>query len=200
MVLGPRAVNCMVRAHKMARTRCKCIRCKRQSYTCAGGVWPVEAAAQAQPRVQGRLEAARHRQPRLQGGRRGRGRQLGRGLWTGWPYHTRARARQQDGDGLGHLVHGCGPSPPAIAPPSPQGPWTQRLIPNPDFYEDEAPITSSVAPIGGVALELWTIDSGYMFDNLIITRDPQLAALALEQLWKPRHEQEVRRGVRRYSP
>ncbi|PNW81486.1 hypothetical protein CHLRE_07g357900v5 [Chlamydomonas reinhardtii] len=82
--------------------------------------------------------------------------------------------------------------PPVIDNPDYKGPWTQRLIPNPDFYEDEAPITSSVAPIGGVALELWTIDSGYMFDNLIITRDPQLAALALEQLWKPRHEQEVK--------
>ncbi|KAG2423069.1 hypothetical protein HXX76_015585 [Chlamydomonas incerta] len=82
--------------------------------------------------------------------------------------------------------------PPVIDNPDYKGPWTQRRIPNPDFYEDEAPIANSVAPIGGVALELWTIDGGYMYDNLLITRDPQQAALALEQLWKPRHEQEVK--------
>ncbi|KAG2434307.1 hypothetical protein HYH02_012329 [Chlamydomonas schloesseri] len=81
--------------------------------------------------------------------------------------------------------------PPVIDNPAYKGPWTQRRIPNPDYYEDSSPLTSSVAPIGGVALELWTVDSGYMFDNLLVTRDPQLAALALEKLWKPRHDDEV---------
>ncbi len=50
---------------------------------------------------------------------------------------------------------------------------------------------SGVGPIGAVALELWTIDSGYLFDNILITRDPAVAELALKQLWQPRHDAEV---------
>lgn len=73
-----------------------------------------------------------------------------------------------------------------------QGPWVQRQVPNPDFYEDDAPLQNGVAAVGAVALELWTVDQGYMFDNVLITRDPGAAEEARERLWKPRHAAEVR--------
>ncbi|KAG2494437.1 hypothetical protein HYH03_007489 [Edaphochlamys debaryana] len=79
---------------------------------------------------------------------------------------------------------------PLIDNPDYKGPWVQRRIPNPHHYEDPAPLSSGVAPIGGVALELWTTDSGYMFDNVLITRDPATAELALERLWRPRYDAE----------
>lgn len=67
----------------------------------------------------------------------------------------------------------------------------QRQVPNPDHYEDAAPLHNGVAPVGAVALELWTVDQGYMFDNVLITRDPGAAEEARERLWKPRHAAEV---------
>ncbi|GFR44212.1 hypothetical protein Agub_g5399 [Astrephomene gubernaculifera] len=81
--------------------------------------------------------------------------------------------------------------PPHIPNPKYKGPWVQKRIPNPDFYTDPEPLRSGVAPIGGVALELWTVDSGYMFDNILLTRDPAVAEAARRGLWQPRHEAEV---------
>ncbi|GIL85126.1 hypothetical protein Vretimale_9965 [Volvox reticuliferus] len=82
--------------------------------------------------------------------------------------------------------------PPLIKNPAYKGPWVQKTIPNPDFFEVEEPIRSGVGAIGAVALELWTIDSGYIFDNILITRDPAVAEIALQKLWKPRHDAEVK--------
>ncbi|GIL66542.1 hypothetical protein Vafri_20038 [Volvox africanus] len=82
--------------------------------------------------------------------------------------------------------------PPLIKNPAYKGPWVQKTIPNPDFFEVEEPIRSGVGAIGAVALELWTIDSGYIFDNILITRDPAVAEMALKKLWKPRYDAEVK--------
>jgi hypothetical protein len=46
--------------------------------------------------------------------------------------------------------------------------------------------------VGALAFELWTIDSGYTFDNVMLGNDEAAAAAAREQLWKPRIEAEVR--------
>jgi hypothetical protein len=53
-----------------------------------------------------------------------------------------------------------------------QGPWQQRTIPNPDYYKEEAPL-SQLAPIVGVAFELWVTEPGYTFDNILIGRGQQ---------------------------
>ncbi|EFJ41946.1 hypothetical protein VOLCADRAFT_77379 [Volvox carteri f. nagariensis] len=86
--------------------------------------------------------------------------------------------------------------PPLIDNPEYKGPWVQRTLPNPDYFAEEEPLRTGVGPIGGVALELWTIDSGYMFDNILITRDLEVAELAVNQLWKPRNEAERRVQVK----
>jgi len=60
-------------------------------------------------------------------------------------------------------------TPPYIDNPLYKGEWTPRQIPNPDYYEDLRP--ADVAPIGGIAIEVWTTTSGYHFDNFAISND-----------------------------
>jgi hypothetical protein len=47
-----------------------------------------------------------------------------------------------------------------------KGEWKPRQISNPDFFEDLRP--ADVAPIGGVAIEVWTTNSGFHFDNFAL--------------------------------
>lgn len=79
---------------------------------------------------------------------------------------------------------------PCTVPLCPQGEWVQKQIPNPKYYQDEAPL-NNVAPIKALAFELWTIDSGYTFDNVLLSTDEAEAQQAREELWKPKHAAEV---------
>ncbi|XP_017101185.2 calnexin [Drosophila bipectinata] len=63
--------------------------------------------------------------------------------------------------------------PPMIENPNYQGKWAPRKIPNPDFFEDLKPF--QMTPIGAVGLELWSMSSDILFDNLIITDDVDVA-------------------------
>merc|ERR1719483_1863160 len=85
-------------------------------------------------------------------------------------------------------VSGCGPwkpsmmdnpaykgkwSAPMINNPGYKGKWKPAKIPNPDYYHDPEPF--KMTPIGGVAIELWTMSDNIHFDNLLITDDLSLA-------------------------
>ena len=59
------------------------------------------------------------------------------------------------------------------------------MIPNPDFYEDPTPL-KSMAPIGFVGLELWTMDDNIFFDSILVTQDADLAE-AYRQKWSVRN-------------
>ncbi|KPU72908.1 uncharacterized protein Dana_GF22893, isoform C [Drosophila ananassae] len=63
--------------------------------------------------------------------------------------------------------------PPMIENPNYQGKWAPRKIPNPDFFEDLKPF--QMTPISAVGLELWSMSSDILFDNLIITDDVDVA-------------------------
>lgn len=77
--------------------------------------------------------------------------------------------------------HGCGPwTAPLISNPKFKGKWTQPVIPNPDydgewaprkipnpnFYEDKTP--SDLEPIGGIGIEIWTMQKNILFDNFYL--------------------------------
>jgi len=64
---------------------------------------------------------------------------------------------------------------PKIDNPEYRGVWGPRSIPNPD-YENMDPTPFDMLPIGGVGIELWTMDDGLLFDNILITSDPAVAA------------------------
>lgn len=53
--------------------------------------------------------------------------------------------------------------PPMIDNPAYKGPWEAKKIPNPDYFEDLLP--SKFTKLSGVGIELWTMQSGIMFDN-----------------------------------
>ncbi|XP_055540341.1 calnexin-like isoform X2 [Wyeomyia smithii] len=62
---------------------------------------------------------------------------------------------------------------PLIDNPNYQGKWAPRKIPNPDFFEDMNPFKMST--IGAIGIELWSMSSDILFDNLIITDDESVA-------------------------
>ena len=64
--------------------------------------------------------------------------------------------------------------PPRIPNPAYKGPWAPRKIPNPAYFEDDAPL-KSVGKIAAVGAEIWTMDGGLYFDNLLITDDEAIA-------------------------
>merc|ERR1712146_592407 len=55
--------------------------------------------------------------------------------------------------------------PPTIDNPDYKGPWKQKMIPNPEFTEDIA----NYGDIGAVGFELWVVNSGTIFDNILVT-------------------------------
>lgn len=62
---------------------------------------------------------------------------------------------------------------PLIDNPNYQGKWAPRRIPNPDFFEDQNPF--KMTTIAAIGIELWSMSSDILFDNLIIVDDESLA-------------------------
>lgn len=62
---------------------------------------------------------------------------------------------------------------PLIDNPNYQGKWSPRRIANPDFFEDLNPF--AMTPISAVGIELWSMSSDILFDNLVITDDIEVA-------------------------
>jgi len=102
------------------------------------------------------------------------------------------------GPGCGEWVRPTIPNPaykgawvaPMIDNPAYKGPWAPRKVANPDFYEDAAPL-ANVAPVGGVALEIWTMDKGYTFSNIVLSADAADAAAARESTAAARAEEKA---------
>merc|ERR1712000_69649 len=55
-----------------------------------------------------------------------------------------------------------------IPNPDFKGVWAPRQIPNPAYFRDGAP-AKSIAPIGALAVEVWTTNAGINYDNFLIT-------------------------------
>lgn len=62
---------------------------------------------------------------------------------------------------------------PLIDNPNYQGKWSPRKISNPDFFEDKNPF--KMTTIAAIGIELWSMSSDILFDNLIIVDDETLA-------------------------
>jgi hypothetical protein len=60
-----------------------------------------------------------------------------------------------------------------IPNPAYKGLWSPRQIPNPNFFEDLHP--AYFHPIAGVGIEIWTMNDGIMFDNIMLTTDKAVA-------------------------
>jgi len=71
--------------------------------------------------------------------------------------------------------------------------WKPALIANPAFFKDEAPL-ANIGKIDAVAIEIWTMDSGFFFDDIVVANDPSLAAEFREKTYGPKKATEVRSG------
>ncbi|KAM5571480.1 hypothetical protein ABKV19_011859 [Rosa sericea] len=60
-------------------------------------------------------------------------------------------------------------------------------IPNPSYFELEKP---NFEPIAAIGIEIWTMQDGILFDNILITKDEKVAHSYRETQWKPKFEVE----------
>ncbi|KAL1326703.1 hypothetical protein HN51_036826 [Arachis hypogaea] len=72
---------------------------------------------------------------------------------------------------------------PLIDNPAYKGIWKPRDIPNPDYFELEKP---DFEPIAAIGIEIWTMQDGILFDNILIANDGNVAASYRETTWKPK--------------
>lgn len=79
-------------------------------------------------------------------------------------------------------------TPKQIDNPNYKGPWIHPEIDNPDYKPDsELYLRKEICAIG---FDLWQVKSGTIFNNVLITDDPEHAKKVAEEIWKPRLEGE----------
>lgn len=76
---------------------------------------------------------------------------------------------------------------PMIDNPKYQGIWKPQQIPNPEYFELEY---SELEPIAAIGIEIWTMQDGILFDNILITTDETEAAKLREKTWKLKFDKE----------
>ncbi|KAI3512756.1 hypothetical protein L1887_20075 [Cichorium endivia] len=72
---------------------------------------------------------------------------------------------------------------PLIENPNYKGIWKPRQIPNPNYFELENP---NFDPIAAVGIEIWTMQDGILFDNILIGNDEKVATSIRDATWKPK--------------
>lgn len=77
---------------------------------------------------------------------------------------------------------------PLIDNPAYRGPWTPRKIPNPDFYVETSP--AGLLPAAGIGFELWTVQGGILFDNILLTNDVRQADEFAAATWTLKYDVE----------
>lgn len=81
-------------------------------------------------------------------------------------------------------------SPPQIPNPDYVGEWAPRKIPNPSYFVPETAVRE-LAPIAGIALELWTMSPAIGFDNILLTSSEAEAQAFQSKSWRPKYDRHV---------
>ncbi|KAL9243353.1 hypothetical protein vseg_017249 [Gypsophila vaccaria] len=76
---------------------------------------------------------------------------------------------------------------PLIDNPAYKGIWKPQEIPNPDYFELSSP---NFEPIAAVGIEIWTMQDGILFDNILIAGDEKTAESYRATQWKPKFNAE----------
>jgi calnexin len=71
-----------------------------------------------------------------------------------------------------------------IKNPEYKGKWNARTIPNANYFEDKTP--SDVPKFDAVGFEIWTMQSGIIFDNIVIAKNVGDAFAYAGATWKER--------------
>ncbi|XP_076911496.1 calnexin homolog [Bidens hawaiensis] len=72
---------------------------------------------------------------------------------------------------------------PLIDNPNYMGVWKPREIPNVDYFDLDKPDFDPVAAIG---IEIWTMQDGILFDNILIASDEMSAKSVRDTTWMPK--------------
>ncbi|CAH8618382.1 unnamed protein product [Heterobilharzia americana] len=80
-------------------------------------------------------------------------------------------------------------SPRRILNPKYKGEWKPAQIDNPDYKPD--PELYIQDDIGYVGFDLWQVDSGSIFDNILITDSAEFAKQQGDQHWRKRYDAEM---------
>ncbi|KAK2634717.1 hypothetical protein Ddye_029509 [Dipteronia dyeriana] len=76
---------------------------------------------------------------------------------------------------------------PLIDNPNYKGLWKPKLIPNPDYFELHKP---NFEPIAAIGIEIWTMQDGILFDNILIASNEEVAHSYRDDTWKPKFKVE----------
>ncbi|KAK4362100.1 hypothetical protein RND71_017341 [Anisodus tanguticus] len=76
---------------------------------------------------------------------------------------------------------------PLIDNPNYKGIWKPKDIPNPDHFELDKP---NFEPIAAIGIEIWTMQDGILFDNILIVSDEKVAESFRKTAWKPKFDVE----------
>ncbi|XP_044503067.1 calnexin homolog [Mangifera indica] len=76
---------------------------------------------------------------------------------------------------------------PLIDNPDFKGIWKPQEIPNPDYFELSKP---DFEPIAATGIEIWTMQDGILFGNILIAKDEKVAESYRESTWKPKYNAE----------
>ncbi|KAG6475289.1 calnexin homolog [Zingiber officinale] len=68
-----------------------------------------------------------------------------------------------------------------------KGTWKPRDINNPEFFELDKP---NFEPIAAIGIEIWTMQDGIIFDNILIASDEKVAEEYRIKTWKPKYDVE----------
>ncbi|GFZ07902.1 calnexin 1 [Actinidia rufa] len=76
---------------------------------------------------------------------------------------------------------------PLIDNPNYKGIWKPQEIPNLAYFELDRP---DFEPIAAIGIEIWTMQDGILFDNVLIASDEEVAESYRNSAWKPKFEVE----------
>ncbi|KAJ0973499.1 hypothetical protein J5N97_021458 [Dioscorea zingiberensis] len=76
---------------------------------------------------------------------------------------------------------------PMIDNPNYKGIWKPQQIPNPDYFELDKP---DFEPIAAIGIEIWTMQDGILFDNILVASDEKVAGSYRDKTWKPKYNVE----------
>ena len=85
---------------------------------------------------------------------------------------------------------------PMIDNPAYKGVWKPQKIANPGFFAaDDAAAKAPLASIGAVAIEIWTMQKGFHFDNVIVGNDVAAAERFAKETFETKAAQEEKRSA-----
>ena len=59
--------------------------------------------------------------------------------------------------------------------PSYKGKWVHPMVPNPEYNEDDVKEIGKYKEFCTIGFDLWQVKSGTIFDNVLVTDDPEHA-------------------------